>query len=187
MSGLYLLLVAGIWAGLTALFAKGWRRWRAGEGANRRTVDVICLLVLSLWLGVSFWYGGGRKIYYDTLVNRMCREDGGVKVYETVKLPPDRFDKWGMVTPYDPTRKENALGPDYIVKWNVQHYRDGEPSMRRDHFQVIRQSDLKLLGEAISYSRRGGDIPGPWHPSSLRCPDQADDVMLIKQVFIHSN
>ena len=142
---------------------------------------------LTILLAAAFLLAGCEKARLDQQVKELCVKDGGIKVYETVKLPADRFDQWGMVKPYDPTQKENALGPDYIVKWTVQHYRDGEPSMRRDHFQVIRQSDLKLLGEAISYSRRGGDIPGPWHPSSLRCPDQADDVMLIKQVFIHSN
>lgn len=149
-----------------------------------RMKAVTTLIVATL---MFLFFAGCEKQRLDQQVKELCSKDGGVKVYETVKLPPDRFDQWGMVKPYDPTQKENALGPDYIVKWNVQHYRDGEPSMRRDHFQIIRQSDSKLLGEAISYARRGGDIPGPWHPSSLRCPDQADDVMLIKQIFIHSN
>lgn len=172
-----------------------WIRRQKSVGAIRRQEDIEQSRIeeygmkthLTILLAAVFLLTGCEKARLDQQVKELCAKDGGIKVYETVKLPADRFDQWGMVKPYDPTQKENALGPDYIVKWNVQHYRDGEPSMRRDHFQVIRQSDLKLLGEAISYSRRGGDIPGPWHPSSLRCPDQADDVMLIKQVFIHSN
>lgn len=130
---------------------------------------------------------GCEKARLDAQVKELCAKDGGIKVYETVKLPRERFDQWGMVRPYDPTLKENALGTDYVVNWKVLHYREGDPSMRRDHFQVIRKSDSKLLGEAISYARRGGDMPGPWHPSYLRCPEQTEDVMLIKRIFIQSN
>ncbi len=183
MSGLYLLLVVGIWAGLTALFARGWRRWRASEDANKRTVDVVCLLVMLLWVGASFWYGGGRKIYYDTLVNRMCREDGGVRVYETVRLPPERFDKWGMVKPYDPTQRENALGPEYIFKEETHYYRRGNPELWSTHVQIVRKSDNKLLGESKYYLRRGGDLPGPWHESSFSCPK---NLGLIEKVLIQS-
>lgn len=62
--------------------------------------------------------------------------------------------------------------------------KEGNPSMRRDHFQIIRRSDSKILGDSISYARKGGDIPGPWHESSFRCPDKATDSFLVQRVFI---
>lgn len=109
----------------------------------------------------------------DSEVKRLCAIDGGVRVYETVALPPDKFNKWGQINFYRATEGENALGPKYIYKWTTHYYRHGEinqPAMWRDHVQIIRRSDGKLLGESIRYSRRGGDAPGPWHPSSFSCP-----------------
>ena len=186
MSGLYALLVLGIWAGLTALIVRGWRRLLAREDVPKLRVHAVFVPLLACWLGVTFWYGGGRKVYYDTLVNRMCKQDGGVKVYETVKLPADRFDKWGMVQPYDPTQKENALGAEYIYRSEDYFYRKGDPSMVRYRHQVLRRSDGKLLGETISYGRGGGDLLGPWHPSSYHCPptSESSEIALFKMIFI---
>jgi hypothetical protein len=50
-------------------------------------------MVALVWLAASFWYGGGAKIYYDAKAYRLCAIDGGVKVYETVKLPPEKFNQ----------------------------------------------------------------------------------------------
>ncbi len=181
MSGLYLLLVVGIWAGLTALFARGWRRWRASEDANKRTVDVVCLLVMLLWVGASFWYGGGRKIYYDTLVNRMCREDGGVKVYETVKLPAERFDKYGNV--HIPDKKDAKPEDEYYYVSETKFLREDSPKVIRMRTQIIRRNDAKVLGESVRYGRGGGDLPGPWHPSSFTCPSPTEKPYLEPSVF----
>ena len=132
---------------------------------------------------------GCEKARLDQQVKELCAKDGGIKVYETVKLPPDRFDQWGMVKPYDPTQGENALGSDYVFKWNLYYYREGNPSLHRSHFQVIRRSDGKILGESISYSRGGGDLPGPWQPSAFSCPEgpnNAGDVPLLTSIFVKS-
>ena len=96
-------------------------------------------------------------------------------------LPPDRFDKYGQLRIPD---KRNAKSDDeYYTEWITQIIKRGNPSIRRDHFLVLRKSDQKLLGEAVSYARLGGDMPGPWHGSSFRCPHQADDVTLENQIF----
>lgn len=119
MSALYGLALIGTWLGLTAWFWKIWRRRRAQPDANRRTVDAAGILFLLLWFGVSFWYGGGRMYYYDIQVSSLCAKDGGVKVYETVKLPAERFDQWGQINFYRPTQNENALGPEYEFKYEI--------------------------------------------------------------------
>lgn len=183
MSGLYLLLVLGIWAGLTALIVKGWRRLLVRDDAPKRRTHAVFVPLLACWLGVTFWYGGGRKVYYDAEVNRMCREDGGVKVYETVRLPAERFDKYGQVNFYNPTQGENALGADYLLKTDVQFIQSGNPSLRRYHVQVIRYRDGFLLGESIGYDRGGGDFPGPWQPSSFSCPKHHGEAVIDK-VFV---
>jgi hypothetical protein len=119
-----------------------------------------------------------------------------VRVYETVALPPDKFNQWGQINFYKPTQGENALGPEYIYKWDFHYYKKGEPavngaqetSMRRDHIQITKKSDMKLLGEVVMYHRAGGDLPGPWMPSSYHCPDvlEANSVILMNKVFTKS-
>lgn len=127
---------------------------------------------------------GCEKHRLDQQVKELCAKDGGIKVYETVKLPADRFDQWGMVKPYDPTQKENALGPEYLFNREITYYRQGNPDMFRMHTQVVRRSDGKLLGESVFYKRGGGDLPGPWHGSSFMCPELSIANDVLRQVFI---
>lgn len=95
-------------------------------------------------------------------VDRLCAIDGGLKIYETVKLPPEKFDQHNQVNFYHPTQGENSLGPEYIWKLEVKYLHPGgdpkaSPRMWRFHAQVLRRSDGHLLGESVSYSRYGGD------------------------------
>jgi hypothetical protein len=187
MMAIYLFTVVALWAALTWALWKLWRRWRITEGGNRRLRDMVALVIGALWFGASFWYAGGQKYYYDAQVRRLCAQDGGIKVYEQVKLPAERFDKWGMVNFYRPTQRENALGLEYVFRQQTTYLRRGDPEMWRDHYQVVRRSNGRLLGEAISYSRRGGDLPGPWHPSSFGCPERAGDASLVRAIFVQAN
>lgn len=124
----------------------------------------------------------------DAEVRRLCAQDGGVKVYEQVRLPPDKFNKYGQVNFFDATQGENGLGSEYLFRWQTKYYRRGNPEMSQTHMQVFRRSDYKLLGETVIYGRGGGDYPGPWHDSSFACPPYAEagDVELFKRVFVPS-
>ncbi|HQU98534.1 MAG TPA: hypothetical protein PLV19_04165 [Nitrosomonas sp.] len=143
---------------------------------------LVILLVLPF---VTACISGPSKGQLDAEVRRLCAIDGGIKVYEMVKLPAERFDQHGQIRiPY----KENLKPKDeYYKVWHVSYIKNGNPSLSRDHFQIVRQSDSKVLGESISYVRIGGDIPGPWHGSSFRCPENAGSPFLTRQIFIRSN
>jgi hypothetical protein len=127
-----------------------------------------------------------EKDRLDTEVRRLCANDGGVKVYEQVTLSPDKFDKYGSINFYHRMSKE-PLGPEYVFEADINYFRKGNPEMWRNHYRVIRRSDGKVLGESVSYSRRGGDLPGPWHDSSFQCPEHAGDASLLKQLFVGTN
>lgn len=132
-----------------------------------------------------FWVlAGGEKWLADRQVRELCAKDGGVKVYETVKLPAERFEKSGFINFYKPTQGENALGPEYVFKDETIYYRRGNPELFRMHIQVVRRSDGKLLGESAFYKRGGGDMPGPWHGSSFMCPELSVANDVVRQVFI---
>lgn len=134
------------------------------------------------------------KTELDAEVRHLCAIDGGIKIYETVKLPKEKFDQWGQVNFYRPTQGENALGPDYLFKQDMHWYRKGDPytselTMLRASYTIVRRLNGKVLAETVIYGRGGGDLPGPWHPSSFSCPESnvAGPNALLRAVFINSN
>lgn len=160
-----------------------------GDRTNSMKRFASALLALELLTGcISF-----AKMEMDAEVDRLCAIDGGIKVYETVSLPPEKFAKNGDINFYVGSGGENWLGPEYIWKRHQKFLHPGgdpnaSPSLRRTHLQVIRRSDDKLLGESIYYSRVGGDsrflneLMGGPPESSYRCPKGSIDV--IGRVFI---
>jgi hypothetical protein len=93
-------------------------------------------------------------------------------------------------------RSGNTLGPEYIWKSHNKFLHPGgdenaSPRMWRSHYQIIRRSDGKLLGESISYSRYGGDsrffnelIGGPPESHHGCLEEETGTNKLIKGVFI---
>ena len=177
MIGLYFIAVILTWLCLSIWVVVRLGRWRGtSNDENKAKRRVVSALVLLAWFGASFWYSGGRNCYSDWKVRQLCAVDGGVKVYETVTLPPERFDNYGNVRIYD---KKYANPKDEYYLESDQHYlqkgnpdQTGNPDVLQTIYRIIRRSDGKAMGEAVSYIRRGGGLPGPWHPSSFRCPEQ---------------
>jgi len=125
---------------------------------------------------------GCEKIQLDERVSQLCRQDGGVRVYETVKLSAGEFDRYGVVRV---PREKDAKGMDaYFYEQDVHYYLKGNPELWRLNFRIVRRADKKVLGEATSYARSGGDLPGPWHESSFGCPERSDISDLKRQVFV---
>jgi len=115
------------------------------------------------------------QVSLDTEIKRLCAIDGGIKTYETVKLPAERFGTTGLINFYRPVEGENALGSDYILK-SSRHWisKSGlgtsDAKLSRVHVTIARRSDGRVLSEMIIYQRAGGDAPGPWFPSTYSCP-----------------
>lgn len=149
-------------------------------------IPILCALPF-----VAACAGGPSKSDLDDEVRRLCAIDGGVKVYETVMLPAERFDKYGNVR--IPQKKNAKASDEYVYELEARTISHGKPDdggaavMWRDHFKFYRVKDSKLLGEDISYARRGGDIPGPWHPSSFRCPGITNNSSIEKLIFLREN
>lgn len=127
------------------------------------------------------------QLMYDAEVDRLCALDGGAKVYEIVQLPPEHFNTYGQLTTLKPSKGEYALGPEYRYESVLEYLREGpgrlgEAALIKHSLKIYRRSDGKLLGSSIVYGRGGGDIPGPWHPSSYTCPKNLQS--LETQIFI---
>lgn len=159
-------------------------RWlfrRVTTPIQKRAVVAVSVVV---FLGL-LWIAAGEKWWLDYQVRELCAKDGGIKVYETVRLPKEQFDKYGGIR--IPLKKDAKPSDEYYYESSTSYIKKGNPEMWQSHYKVYRQFDNKLLGESTSYARRGGDMPGPWHESSFGCPDRADISDLNKQVFVKIN
>jgi hypothetical protein len=127
------------------------------------------------------------KWFYDQKVLELCAKDGGIKVYETVKLPSDQLSFSNEIR--IPARKiyEPAdITHEFYYSPSMLRLRSGNPDLLKLQFKVFRNKDSRLLGEAITYIRIGGDLPGPWMESSFSCPKNSDITDLNKKIFIFS-
>jgi hypothetical protein len=125
--------------------------------------------------------GGCEKSRLDEEVTKLCAMDGGIKVYETVKLPHEKFNQFGNV---EIPSKDKAKQEDlFFYELDTKYLKTGNPEMWRSHHRIIRREDGKLLGESIRYTRRGGDMPGPWHETAYSCPGTAVRPSLEEAIF----
>ncbi|MBU0501103.1 MAG: hypothetical protein KJ675_07880 [Gammaproteobacteria bacterium] len=92
MSGIYLLLLFGIWAFVGFALYKLWRKIKKRESGIPLFSIGIGVVLFGIWFGWPFWEVFGKKMYWDAKVREFCAIDGGVRVYETVALPAERFD-----------------------------------------------------------------------------------------------
>ena len=113
-----------------------------------------------------------EKDRLDAEARRLCAHDGGVKVYETVTLNEDEYTK--LLNQYgelDIRNKKLARVSDAFYQESIRIYlRTGNPELWRSEYRIVRRSDGKVLATSVFYTRRGGDLPGPWHESSFSCP-----------------
>lgn len=175
-----LLLVLFYFIGIPALVvAVALWLWRKTDSSLARGLVVVGSMVV---LAGLLWLAQGEKWLADQQVRELCAKDGGGRVYETVKLTADKFDQYGQIR--IPPKQDVKHGDEYYYESSMHYLKKGSPELWQLSFKVYRASDSKLLGEAISYARRGGDMPGPWHESSFGCPGDADITDLKKQIFI---
>lgn len=153
-----------------AAWLVAWLIWRrSGAVLNKAFALAAGFAILSApWLVSS-----GVKAHYDRQVRELCAKDGGVRVYETVRLPVPEFELWknrGGVTDDNPTDL-------YFSNLGINYIRRDNPDLLRYHYKIVRRSDGKVLGESFRYVRSGGDLPGPWERgTSLSCPSLIDSI-----------
>jgi len=123
----------------------------------------VALLVISSALFVVA--GCERaKTKLDREVDRLCAIDGGVHIYETVKLPKENFGPDGEVFPqYRRLPPEGGrYGPLYYEVLERKTLVDGDPTLTASRIRIIRRTDGKILAEQINYVRGGGILLRPW-------------------------
>lgn len=146
-------------------------------------------------LALALALAGCEKYALDRQMEELCKLDGGIVVYETVLLPPSRFNADGSLVPVVPHREgmplaEHLLGKDYAIERTFKTIKEGEPfgkmlsEGRLERYQAVvrRISDKKVLAVEISYSRVGGEITFN-RPSNNFCPDPRPTPGLLASTF----
>ena len=117
-------------------------------------------------------------------MKELCEKDGGVTVYEQVRVTRDEFKRIGVAygtVPLPPENGAPASAP-YVTRRVREILNPASPFVSRSETFAIRRSDGKVLARSIQYLRRGGDFPtGLAEGSHFVCPK---DVQLSSQIFI---
>ena len=184
MSGLWLLALIAIWAFAGWIIFRVWRRWKPTALKQKVAHIAVGVLLFSVWFGGAFWEVAGKKMYWDAKVRELCAQDGGIRVYETVELPAEMFDRYAKRNWILPDKSQAKSSDEYYYEDEVIYYRKDDPQVTRKHTRIIRRSDGQVLGEYIRYGRGGGDLPGPWHGSSFSCSDITRPPSFEKSIFM---
>lgn len=149
---------------------------------------VIRLITMTLAMVLL---AGCEKYELDRRMEELCKKDGGIRVYETVKLQASMFDQNGDPFPGWRGRPDDErLGQDYrlvrtITILKAGERMQGEGQLSRYEYRVVRLADQRTLGEAVSYGRSGGDFLAVGHFTSTGCPEKLGvPSSLIQAIFI---
>lgn len=153
------------------------------------------ILIPALLIGsAAAWYGycEVQKAYWDQKIQEMCKQDGGITVYERVVLDKRYVDKDKNIRippkPIDSHRAPfawEAKSDDlYFYESKLDVIKSGELTVGRTRITVDRKTDGKVLGEGVFYGRSGGDFPSIAFPSRFTCPLNQGETTLFKAIFV---
>lgn len=142
-------------------------------------------IVLVATLAGCAGYVPGRQSYWDAQVKEMCEKDGGVTVYERVKLTQIEYQRLGGVggTISVPPRRSAEPNYPFVADRKITKIRESNPEVYRLETIVVRVADGKALSRQVEYGRIGGDLPSPAHRSSYGCSDVGVRLDVERQTF----
>jgi len=118
----------------------------------------------------------------DWKVDRLCKKDGGVKVYVREPAPPALLQADGKVD-------IRALmypkpGQSHIMKYIRTEVQSGDPHIFRSEVQLFRSSDNVLMGTAVTYNRGAQNLGIPFLARGpYSCPQTNQAAELLKIAF----
>jgi hypothetical protein len=117
---------------------------------------------------VVLTFSGCEQAHVDAQMEKLCGQDGGMKIYEKVVLPKEQFTKYGDVKFFETTvvgggyrivtksESINVIKPIFdVFTWN-------RANLTKTTYTVIREADNKVIGIYIVYLRTGGVFYQGW-------------------------
>jgi hypothetical protein len=145
----------------------------------------LVIAIATVTLASCAGYVPGQQAYWDAKVREMCEKDGGVTVYERVKLTQSEYQRLGGVRGIVPVPSRNTASPSspFVADTTISKIRDWSPEVYRHETLITRVADGKVLARQIQYGRIGGDFPSPGHPSSFGCAEVGLRLDVERQIF----
>lgn len=149
---------------------------------------ILIALLLTLALTGCMGYVPGQQSYWDAQVREMCEKDGGVHIIERVRITKNEMNFLGESDgKLTILVKELAhpKSPVYAIRGKRKIFAsEGNSSIGRAEWSIIRRSDEKVVANLIRYSRTGGDFPEFIHQSTFFCPSSERITSDMQKLFI---
>lgn len=155
------------------------------EHCDVRTGWIFALLVL--FVHGCAGYVPGRQAYWDAQVRQMCEKDGGVQIFEKLRISKSDLDHLGRVDGLIGVAPKNLAHPSApAYSETIRTYlQEGNPRVRRVETKVVRRVDQAVVAKWVFYARSGGDFPtGLSEGSSYSCPDWPAIMSQLQQLFV---
>lgn len=148
-----------------------------GTRLSIASLRAMIVAVVTIALLSCAGYVPGRQAYWDARVTELCSKDGGVTVYQKVRLTPEQLSRGVLPTTAD-GRISVAIkalshpeAPVYAVD-KITMINERNPRVTRVETAIVRRSDETIVAKRVRYARFGGDFPtGISEASSFLCPD----------------
>jgi hypothetical protein len=128
---------------------------------------------------------GCEQARVDAQMEKLCKQDGGMKIHEKVVLPKDQFTQYG-----DPIffKTWNKPGGGYKFISEDRQLKSEKPTLSKATYMVIREADSKILGTYVSYLRIGGGLLPRLGPDPAKlCPDDGSTTTFLRTIFVQTN
>ncbi len=147
-------------------------------------VAIPVFLITLLVLAVIFYEM--RKAYWDAQVREMCAKDGGVKIFEQLRISSADITFLGKLDGEIsvPSKESASLNAPAYSEFKIKDIREGSPRVWRSESTIRRRKDHAIVAQWVTYTRAGGDSPGPAHDSSFTCPDLKTIKNNLQKLFI---
>lgn len=153
-----------------------------------KLLKIVGLGILALIILIIIWfiYCELNKAYWDNKVAQMCREDGGVIVYEKVKLTKVQAKNIGMVGGYLSISPKTASAniSSLFTEDSTIILKSSSPKILKIERFVYKLGKDESIGKIVSYIRKGGDFPTVVQfPSSFSCPEGIEYYKIQSELF----
>ena len=137
---------------------RAYQHGRVGLKSIGKWLAGIGFVVVALWIVKFFSETEMRRL--DREVERLCAVDGRSVIYETVKLPANKFNQYGQpMLPFG-GKDDTAFGYFMQISMKTLAGPGQAPGARlmRDELRIVRTADGKVIFEYIGYRRNGGNL-----------------------------
>ncbi len=150
---------------------------------KKTSIAVTLAVMLTGCLG----YVPGQQSYWDAQVREMCARDGGVQIFEKLRVSKLDIDLLGKIDGKIGVPIKALAHPKAPVyaELNITEIRDWNPRVSRSESIIIRRSDQTIMAKSVLYARSGGDLPtGVSEGTTFTCPDLKMIRSDLQQLFI---